>query len=99
LVENAMASEKTDEKKPRQYQHIGPQIRKSQCLGEGPNADGLIPGRWKGKAQHPSPAREGGDRYQQAGKIRGRDDRDDDGREYRRDLRTGEGRDELPKAG
>src|SRR5215467_10559299 len=74
LVENDLGSQEIDEEKAHQNQHIGPQVRKSQSLGEGPNADGLIPGRWKGKAQYPSPAREGRDGYQQAGKIRGRDD-------------------------
>src|SRR5262245_57218663 len=82
LVENDPGSQEVDEEKAREYQQIGPEILQPQCLGEGPDTDGLIPGRGKGKAQQPSAAGEGRDGHQQAGKIRGRDNRDDDGREY-----------------
>src|SRR5262245_2108597 len=99
LLQQYLCGKEVDEREGRKDEPIGPEIRKPESFGEGADADGLEPGRWKHQADKPSLASEGGHGHQQTGKVYRRYDGENGGREDCRDLGLGEGRDELPETG
>src|SRR5262252_3423523 len=65
LLQNDLRGNEKAEREQRKDERIEPEIGIAQSFGEGADADGLKPGRWKHQADHPSLAGERGHRHEQ----------------------------------
>src|SRR5262245_8778715 len=98
LAQNELRGDEVDDKEDREHEQVEPELAEAQPLGEGADADRLVPGRRKAQAGQPPGTGKGGYRHQQAREIDGRNDRQDGGGEHRRHLGAREGRNKLPEA-
>src|SRR5262245_9481435 len=97
LLQYCLRGKEVYERKGRKDERVEPEIGKPESFGEGADADGLEPGRWKHQADKPSLPSEGGHRHQQTGKVYRRYDGENRRRKDCGYLGLGEGRDELPE--
>src|SRR5215470_4260122 len=65
LLQHCLGGKEVDEREGRKDERIEPEIGKPESFGEGADADGLEPGRWKHQADKPSLTGEGGHGHQQ----------------------------------
>src|SRR5687768_12641584 len=95
LLQHGEGRQEVEERETCDDEQTAPHIRETEGLVEDPDCDGLEPGGRECQTDKPTLTREGRHRHEQAREIHGRNDREDDAREDRRDLRPGESRDEL----
>src|SRR6516162_8533522 len=69
LAQNELRGDEVDNEKSREHQYVGPKLLEAERLGEGADADRLVPRRGKAQAQRSSATGQRRDRHQQSGKI------------------------------